>query len=123
MNRDLLDLRAMFVMSIVPCDCCVSQVFNLSSAVGAAVAGTEVAVKVRHPEVVKSVRRDFALMLRLAQVASLLPGLHGLHLEETLAQFAAPLQEQVSSAWHHRWKPPTFFIAPFAGTHAIILLV
>ena len=60
------------------------------------VVGTEVAVKVRHPGVMKSIRRDFGLMLRLAQLASLLPGLKGLHLKETLAQFAAPLQEQVS---------------------------
>ncbi|KAL3130566.1 hypothetical protein ABBQ38_008372 [Trebouxia sp. C0009 RCD-2024] len=58
-------------------------------------AGTEVAVKVRHPGVVRAIRRDFALMLRLAGLASLLPGLRGLRLEETLAQFAAPLQEQV----------------------------
>ncbi|KAL3144219.1 hypothetical protein ABBQ32_003998 [Trebouxia sp. C0010 RCD-2024] len=58
-------------------------------------AGTEVAVKVRHPGVVKAIRRDFASMLRLARLASLLPCLRGLRLEETLAQFAAPLQEQV----------------------------
>ena len=78
----------------------------------AAVAGTVVAVKVPHPGVVESIRRDFALMLRMAQLTSLLPGLHGLHLEETLAQFAAPLQEQVSSAWHHPSKAPPLIPLP-----------
>ena len=65
------------------------------------IVGTEVAVKVRHPGVVKAIRRDFALMLRLARLASLLPGLHGLRLEETLAQFAVPLQEQVCQGTHY----------------------
>ncbi|KAL0042711.1 hypothetical protein WJX79_008376 [Trebouxia sp. C0005] len=58
-------------------------------------AGNEVAVKVRHPGVVQAIQRDFALMLRLAHLASLLPAVRQLRLQETLAQFAAPLQEQV----------------------------
>ena len=44
---------------------------------------------------VRSIQRDFALMQRLAQLASLLPALRKMQLGETLAQFAAPLQEQV----------------------------
>ncbi len=63
------------------------------------VTGSEVAVKVRHPGVVQAIQRDFALMLRLAQLASLLPAVRQMRLQETLAQFAAPLQEQVSL--HH----------------------
>ncbi|KAL0040620.1 hypothetical protein WJX77_012568 [Trebouxia sp. C0004] len=58
-------------------------------------AGNEVAVKVRHPGVVRAIQRDFALMLRLAWLAALLPAVRQLRLQETLAQFAAPLQEQV----------------------------
>ena len=60
------------------------------------VTGSEVAVKVRHPSVVQAIQRDFVLMLRLAQLASLLPAVRQLRLHKTLAQFAAPLQEQVS---------------------------
>ena len=60
------------------------------------VTGSEVAVKVRHPGVVQAIQRDFALMLRLAHLASLLPAVRQLRLQETLAQFAAPLQEQIS---------------------------
>ena len=59
------------------------------------IAGTEVAVKVRHPGVVRAIQRDFGLMQRVAQLASLLPALRKMQLGETLAQFAAPLQEQV----------------------------
>ena len=60
-----------------------------------AVAGTEVAVKVRHPGVVRSIQRDFALMLQAAKLATVIPAVSKLRPEETLAQFAAPLQEQV----------------------------
>ena len=60
-----------------------------------AVAGTEVAVKVRHPGVVRSIQRDFALMLQAAKLATIIPAISKLRPEETLAQFAAPLQEQV----------------------------
>lgn len=55
------------------------------------------AVKVRHPGVVRAIQRDFDLMLRLAGLASLFPAVRRMRLGETLAQFAAPLQEQVSS--------------------------
>lgn len=58
--------------------------------------GTVVAVKVRHPGVGNAIQRDFALMLRVAQWASLLPSLSQLRLEDSLKQFAAPLREQVS---------------------------
>lgn len=58
-------------------------------------SGTQVAVKVRHPGVVKSIQRDFALMLQAAKLVAIIPAIGKMRPEETLAQFAAPLQEQV----------------------------
>ncbi|KAK9808945.1 hypothetical protein WJX72_006758 [[Myrmecia] bisecta] len=68
--------------------------------------GTVVAVKVRHPGVGKSIQRDFALMIRIAQVAGLVPAIRKLHLEDSLRQFAAPLREQVDLALEarHLWQ-------------------
>ena len=54
-----------------------------------------VAVKVRHPGVADTVLRDFELMLTVARLASRLPSIAHLRLEDTLKQFAAPLKEQV----------------------------
>ena len=56
------------------------------------------AVKVRHPGVGQVIQRDFALMMRVARLASLLPLTAHLRLEDTLSQFAAPLREQVRPA-------------------------
>lgn len=61
-------------------------------------AGTVVAVKVRHPGVGEAIQRDFALMMRVARLTSMLPVLSHLRLEDTLAQFAAPLREQVCAS-------------------------
>ena len=58
-------------------------------------AGTVVAVKVRHPGVGYQIERDFQLMMRLARITSLLPGLQDLRLEASLEQFSSPLREQV----------------------------
>lgn len=58
-------------------------------------AGSTVAVKVRHPGVGAAILRDFATMMAVAHVASMLPSLAHLRLEQTLSQFAAPLREQV----------------------------
>lgn len=58
-------------------------------------AGTVVAVKVRHPGVGYAIARDFSVMMWLAQVASWVPALKHLRLEDTMKQFAAPLREQV----------------------------
>ena len=54
------------------------------------------AVKVRHPGVGHQIERDFQLMMRLARITSLLPGLQDLRLEASLEQFSSPLREQVS---------------------------
>ncbi len=68
------------------------KVFNIS----VSCAGTVVAVKVRHPGVSQAIQRDFALMMRMARIASIVPFIRELRLEDTLAQFAAPLREQVT---------------------------
>lgn len=70
-----------------------TQLNNHASDAG---AGTIVAVKVRHPGVSQAIQRDFALMMRMARVASLVPFIRELRLEDTLVQFAAPLREQVN---------------------------
>ncbi|KAK9836261.1 hypothetical protein WJX81_000321 [Elliptochloris bilobata] len=68
--------------------------------------GTVVAVKVRHPGVGQAIQRDFALMLRVARLLSLLPATAHLRLEDSLSQFAAPLREQVDLAREarHLWQ-------------------
>ena len=66
-----------------------------------------VAVNVRHPGVSQAIQRDFALMMRMARIASLVPFVRELRLEDTLAQFAAPLREQVCTSAHSgRHTPP-----------------
>lgn len=58
-------------------------------------SGQVVAVKVRHPNVATTILRDFSLMMWVAHLASQVPQLSHLRLEDTLKQFAAPLKEQV----------------------------
>lgn len=69
-------------------------------------AGTEVAVKVRHPGVGTAISRDFELMMAAASVAELLPSMKRLRIKDSLRQFAAPLQEQVDLAQEgrHLWQ-------------------
>jgi len=58
--------------------------------------GTPVAVKVRHPGVEAAIIRDFAIMMAAARAAvALSPALAAARADETLAQFEAPLREQV----------------------------
>lgn len=79
----------------------VGQVYRARlSAAGARRAGlkpgTVVAVKVRHPGVDTAIARDFAIMAAAANVATrLIPALADARMDETLAQFEAPLREQV----------------------------
>lgn len=69
------------------------------SAIGASYTGykqgTTVAVKVRHPGVTVLMERDFVLMERAARMASQLPGLAELRLDESIRQFGGPLKEQL----------------------------
>ena len=57
--------------------------------------GTVVAIKVKHPGVSKSIQRDFSIMMWIAQQVEWIPAFKKLHVSESLAQFAAPLREQV----------------------------
>jgi len=57
--------------------------------------GCVVAVKVRHPGVVGVVERDFSMMAAAAALMEYLPGLASFRLGDTLAQFRAPLVEQI----------------------------
>ena len=51
--------------------------------------------QVRHPGTADTILHDFETMLWVASVASRMPALDSLRLEETLNQFASPLKEQV----------------------------
>lgn len=70
----------------------------------------EVAVKVRHPGVSETIRRDFVIMNSMAQLCSTLPGLRWMRLDESVAQFAVFMLEQVShrhacELWQLRHAP------------------
>jgi aarF domain-containing kinase len=60
--------------------------------------GQAVAVKVRHPGVSEIIRRDFVIMNYCAQLCSTLPGLKWMRLDESVAQFAVFMLEQVGRA-------------------------
>ncbi len=55
-------------------------------------------LQVRHPGVTTLMQHDFELMQRAARLASRLPGLQRLRLEESLRQFGGPLKEQLDLA-------------------------
>ncbi|KAJ4760896.1 Protein kinase superfamily protein [Rhynchospora pubera] len=55
----------------------------------------DVAVKVRHPGVGESIRRDFVLINSVARISSLIPGLSWLRLDESVRQFAVFMMSQV----------------------------
>lgn len=57
--------------------------------------GQKVVVKVKHAGVDDAIRRDFAVMMAIADLTSRVPALEHLHLKDNLHQFAAPLREQV----------------------------
>mmetsp|Transcript_17883 Transcript_17883/g.50062 ORF Transcript_17883/g.50062 Transcript_17883/m.50062 type:complete len:419 (+) Transcript_17883:176-1432(+) len=61
--------------------------------------GTPVVVKVKHAGVDDAIRRDFAVMMGLAELASRIPALEHLRLKDNLHQFAAPLREQVDLSY------------------------
>jgi len=69
------------------------------SPIGATVTGvkanTEVAIKVRHPNVDEAFQRDMKLMLWIAQFIDRCSILQGFNLHEIICQFAAPMSEQV----------------------------
>jgi aarF domain-containing kinase len=55
----------------------------------------DVAVKVRHPGVGESIRRDFVIINLVARISSLIPGLSWLRLDESVRQFAVFMMSQV----------------------------
>ncbi|KAF5831929.1 T23J18.5 [Dunaliella salina] len=60
--------------------------------------GKTVAIKVRHPGVTAIMHRDFVLMERAAKMASAIPGVSELRLDESIRQFGGPLKEQLDLA-------------------------
>mmetsp|Transcript_7773 Transcript_7773/g.20706 ORF Transcript_7773/g.20706 Transcript_7773/m.20706 type:complete len:638 (+) Transcript_7773:257-2170(+) len=60
--------------------------------------GKTVAIKVRHPGVTAIMHRDFVLMERAAKLASAIPGVSELRLDESIRQFGGPLKEQLDLA-------------------------
>jgi aarF domain-containing kinase len=57
--------------------------------------GKHVAVKVRHPGVGESIRRDFLLINLVAKASNVIPGLSWLRLDESVRQFAVFMMSQV----------------------------
>ncbi|KAG9438961.1 hypothetical protein H6P81_019126 [Aristolochia fimbriata] len=57
-----------------------------------------VAVKVRHPHVGESIRRDFTILDMIAKVSNFIPALEWLRLDESLQQFAVFMMSQVDLA-------------------------
>ncbi len=54
--------------------------------------------QVRHPGVTTIMHRDFVLMERAAKMASAIPGISELRLDESIRQFGGPLKEQLDLA-------------------------
>jgi aarF domain-containing kinase len=57
--------------------------------------GKHVAVKVRHPGVGESIKRDFLLINIVAKASNVIPGLSWLRLDESVRQFAVFMMSQV----------------------------
>ncbi|XP_020088769.1 uncharacterized aarF domain-containing protein kinase 2-like isoform X4 [Ananas comosus] len=58
----------------------------------------DVAVKVRHPGVGESIRRDFAIINTVAKISNFIPTLKWLRLDESVQQFAVFMMSQVDLA-------------------------
>ncbi|KAM0943922.1 putative ABC-type Cd(2+) transporter [Dioscorea sansibarensis] len=58
----------------------------------------EVAVKVRHPGVGESIRRDFVIINLVAKISQFIPALNWLRLDESVRQFAVFMMSQVDLA-------------------------
>ncbi|KAK6917448.1 ABC1 atypical kinase-like domain [Dillenia turbinata] len=63
---------------------------------GQQVKPTLVAVKVRHPDVGESIRRDFVIINTVAKISNLIPTLRWLRLDESVQQFAVFIWNDVS---------------------------
>ncbi|KAL2944518.1 putative serine/threonine-protein kinase abkC [Bienertia sinuspersici] len=65
---------------------------------GQKVKPVEVAVKVRHPGVSESIRRDFVLINAVAKISNFIPALKWLRLDESVQQFSVFMMSQVDLA-------------------------
>ncbi|XP_068656308.1 uncharacterized protein [Aristolochia californica] len=92
-----------------------------------------VAVKVRHPGVGESIRRDFAIINVVAKVSNLIPALQWLRLDESLQQFAVFMMSQVDLAREaahlsrfiynfRRWKNVSFPKPVYPLVHPAVLV-
>ncbi|KAI4368187.1 hypothetical protein MLD38_016773 [Melastoma candidum] len=92
-----------------------------------------VAVKVRHPGVGESIRRDFAIINFIARISSFLPTLRWLRLDESVQQFAVFMMSQVDLAREaahlsrfiynfRRWKDVSFPKPVYPLVHPAVLV-
>ncbi|KAL4563145.1 hypothetical protein LXL04_027179 [Taraxacum kok-saghyz] len=92
-----------------------------------------VAVKVRHPGVGESIRRDFAIINVVAKISGFLPTLKWLRLDESVQQFAVFMMSQVDLAREaahlsrfiynfRRWKDVSFPKPVYPLVHPAVLV-
>ncbi|XP_057538799.1 uncharacterized protein LOC130816158 [Amaranthus tricolor] len=93
----------------------------------------EVAVKVRHPGVGDSIRRDFVIINAVAKVSTLIPTLKWLRLDESVQQFAVFMMSQVDLSREaanlnrfiynfRRWKDVSFPKPLYPLVHPAVLV-
>lgn len=92
-----------------------------------------VAVKVRHPGVGESIRRDFVIMNLVAKISQFIPTLKWLRLDESVQQFAVFMMSQVDLAREaahlsrfiynfRRWKDVSFPKPVYPLVHPAVLV-
>ncbi|XP_068654572.1 uncharacterized protein [Aristolochia californica] len=92
-----------------------------------------VAVKVRHPGVGESIRRDFTILDMVAKISNFIPALAWLRLDESLQQFAVFMMSQVDLAREaahlsrfiynfRRWKNVSFPKPVYPLVHPAVLV-
>ncbi|KAF1890465.1 hypothetical protein Lal_00041206 [Lupinus albus] len=92
-----------------------------------------VAVKVRHPGVGESIRRDFAIINLMAKISKSIPALNWLRLDESVQQFAVFMMFQVDLAREaahlsrfiynfRRWKDVSFPKPVYPFVHPAVLV-
>ncbi|KAL9236468.1 hypothetical protein vseg_011136 [Gypsophila vaccaria] len=100
---------------------------------GKKVKPIEVAVKVRHPGVGESIRRDFAIINTAAKISNLIPALKWLRLDESVQQFSVFMMSQVDLAREaahlnrfiynfRRWKDVSFPRPLYPLVHPAVLV-
>ncbi|XP_058085463.1 uncharacterized protein LOC131232939 isoform X2 [Magnolia sinica] len=93
----------------------------------------QVAVKVRHPGVGESIRRDFAIINLFAKISKFIPTLNWLRLDESIQQFAVFMMSQVDLAREaahlnrfiynfRRWKDVSFPKPLYPLVHPAVLV-